>query len=72
MPSTKKEQCEVAKQCKTNPKKFWKYVSSKSKSQTKTGDIKTVDTDKNVNVANDDEDKATLGIISPGCIHSNQ
>ena len=22
----KKDQCEVAKQCKSNPKKFWKYV----------------------------------------------
>jgi len=29
------EQCEVAKQSKSNLKKFWKYVNSKSKLHTK-------------------------------------
>jgi len=31
----KKEQFEVAKQCKTNPKKFWKYINSKSELHTR-------------------------------------
>jgi len=56
----KKQQCKVAKQCKSNPKKFWKYVNNKSKSQSKIGNIKTFDTDKNVSVANNDEDKANI------------
>ena len=54
----RKEQCEVAKQCKSNPKKFWKYVNSKSKSQTTNGDIKTVGSNGLVSVVNADEDKA--------------
>jgi len=56
----KKDQCEVAKQCKSNPKKFWKYVNSKSKSQTRIGDIKTMGADNRVLIANDDEDKANI------------
>ena len=56
----KKEQCEVAKQCKSNPKKFWKYLNSKSKSQTRIGNIKTVGADKRILIANDDEDKANI------------
>jgi len=53
-----KKQCEVAKQCKSNPKKFWKYVNSKSREQTRIGDIKFHSCDRNILVANDDEDKA--------------
>jgi len=54
----KKVQCEVAKQCKSNPKKFWKYVDSKSKSQSRIGDVKTVGVDGCVSVVNVDGDKA--------------
>jgi len=56
----RKNQCEVALQCKSNPKKFWKYVNSKSKVQTRIGDIKTVGSDGSITVANDDEDKANV------------
>jgi len=56
----RKEQCEVAKQCKCNPNKFWKYVNSKSKSQTNIGDIKTVDSKALVSVVSSDEDKANV------------
>jgi len=51
---------EVAKQCKSNPKKCWKYVNSKYKSQTRIGDVKTVASDSCVVVANDDVDKANI------------
>jgi len=51
---------EVAKQCKSNPKKFWKYDNSKSKLQTKIGNIKTVDAGTNVKVANNDEYNANI------------
>jgi len=54
----KKEQCEVAKQCKSNPKKFRKFVSSKSTEQTRISDIKSHRCDGNILLANDDEDKA--------------
>jgi len=50
----------VAKQCKSNPKKFWKYVNSKSKSQTTIGDIKTVGSNGLLSVINTDEDKASV------------
>ena len=49
----KKEQCEVAKQCKANPKKFWKYVNSQSKSNTRIGDIKNVGSDGLTSVASE-------------------
>jgi len=49
---------------KCNPKKFRKYVNSKSKSQTKIGDIKTTGAHKRVLIANDDEDKANI-LASP-------
>ena len=50
----------MAKQCKSNPKKFWKYVNSKSKSQTTIGDIKKVGSNGLVSVVNADEDKANV------------
>jgi len=53
----------VAKQCKSNPKKFWKYVNSKSKSQTTIGDIKKVGSNGLVSVVNADEDKANVLVI---------
>jgi len=56
----RKEQSEVAKQCKSNPKKFWKYVSSKSKSQTTIGDINKAGSNGLVSVVNADEDKANV------------
>jgi len=56
----RKVQCEVAKQCKSNPKKFWKYVNSKSKSITRIGDVKTVDANGIVSVVNNDGDKANV------------
>ena len=56
----RKEQCEVAKQCKSNTKKFWKYVSSKSKSQTTIGDIKKAGSNGLVSVVNADENKANV------------
>ena len=34
----RKQQCEVAKTCKTNPKKFWKYVKSKRENRGGIGD----------------------------------
>jgi len=40
--------------------KFWKYVNSKSKSQTTIGDIKKVGSNGLVSVVNADEDKANV------------
>ena len=56
----RKKQCEVAKQCKSNPKKFWKYGNSKSKSRTTIGDVKKVGSSGLVSVVNADEDKANV------------
>jgi len=40
---TREEQCTVANQCKANPKNFWKYVNSKSRLQSKIGNLNTID-----------------------------
>jgi len=69
----RKEQCEVAKQSKSNPKKFWYYVNSKSKLHTKIGDIKSTRSDGQVLVATADDDKANvLGDFLRMCIHVNR
>jgi len=39
----KKEQTNVARCCKDNPKKFWKYVNSKTSYRTGAGDLSYVD-----------------------------
>jgi len=67
-------QCEVVKQCESNSeKKFYKYVSNKSKSQSKIGDIKTDDTDKmSMWLIITRIKLISLGIIYPGCTHKNQ
>jgi hypothetical protein len=54
----KKEQCEVAKQCKVNPKKLWNYINSKTRSSTRIGDLKDVDVQGHNIVVREDQDKA--------------
>jgi len=41
----KEEQTRVAKLSKSNPKKFWKYVKSKSKTNPGIGDLQLTDKD---------------------------
>lgn len=52
------EQRAVATACKTNPKKFWQYVSSRTKSRSTLGNLK-VTTDGIESTITDDHDKAT-------------
>jgi len=54
----KKEQCEIARQCKSNAKTFWKYVNSKSKFKSNIGDLETVKKDGHYDVIDNDMDKA--------------
>jgi len=70
----RKVQCEVAKQCKSAAKKFWKYVNSKSKSQSRIGDVKTVGADGGASIVNDDGDRANIfGYYFSGVItHESQ
>ena len=54
-----KEQSEVANACKTNPKKFWKFVRSRSNQQPKgVADISVVDECGNEKLLTDDLQKA--------------
>lgn len=55
----KLEQDNIAVDCKNNPKKFWKYIKSKSKTKTTLGDLKWKDEKGNLNTAETDSDKAT-------------
>ena len=55
----KKEQCEIANQCKSNPKKFWKYVNSKSRLRNPIGNLKVADVSGST-VVDDDQEKANV------------
>jgi len=52
------EQDEIAAACKNNPKKFWSYVKSKSKTSTSIGDLKWVEQDGTMHIAESDAQKA--------------
>ncbi len=52
------EQREIAKCCKQNPKKFWKYIKNKNKSQSSLGDLKHISSAGQELIATSPEDKA--------------
>jgi hypothetical protein len=52
------EQDEIAAACRTNPKKFWKYIRSKSKSSNSIGDLKWVDSNGVAHIAETDAQRA--------------
>ena len=52
------EQAEIAKCCKTNPKKFWKFVKQKTKYRCGIGDLKYKNDKNEEVVVKEDEDKA--------------
>jgi ribonuclease P/MRP protein subunit RPP40 len=54
----KLEQSNIAKCCKNNPKKFWKFVNSKTKYKTGIGDLKYTNDNGENKIATDDKDKA--------------
>jgi len=54
----KKEQTYIARCCKDNPKKFWKYVNSKTSYKTGVGDLSYVDDNGDIKIATDDQNKA--------------
>ena len=54
----RKEQSEIAKSCKKNPKKFWNYIKSRTKNYSNIGDIKYKNTKEEVHVAKTNEEKA--------------
>ena len=54
----KKELCEIANQCKTNPKNFWKYVNSKSHLHSSIGNLKVADVSGSCTVVDNDQEKA--------------
>ena len=50
----------LAKEAKTNPKKIWKYINSKSKIRTGIGDINIDPSDEKSLTTNNDEEKAQI------------
>ncbi|MFI5406894.1 MAG: RNA-directed DNA polymerase, partial [Nitrososphaerales archaeon] len=54
---TRKEQLIVAQSCKTNPKKFWKHIRSKTKTRSLVGDLKVIQPNGSVSVVSEDIDK---------------
>ena len=56
----RKQQCEVAKTCKTKAKKFWKYVRSKRENRGGIGDIKAKDEQGNEVTITQDKEKAEM------------
>jgi len=52
---TKKFQTDVAKSCKSNPKKFWQHVRSKTTSSSGIGDIKVFDSGSSRTITSDSE-----------------
>ena len=52
------EQDNIAAQCKHNPKTFWKFVKSKTKTNTKINELKWIDPSGNTTIATSDIDKA--------------
>jgi Reverse transcriptase (RNA-dependent DNA polymerase)/Endonuclease-reverse transcriptase len=54
------EQSEVAKNCKANPKKFWRYIKSKSNIESSIGDIKVKINDSVYTIEDDDEKAQTF------------
>ena len=56
----RKQQCEVAKTCKTKPKKFQKYVRSKRENRGGIGDIKAKDEQGNEVTITEDKEKAEM------------
>jgi len=54
----KTEQNEIAKAAKSNPKKFWAYVKSKTVLKSSVGDLKTIDNGIEVTIT-DDMEKAS-------------
>ena len=52
------EQSRVAMECKSNPKKFWNFINSKTKTRNYIGDITYTDDDNTDVTASNDQDKA--------------
>ena len=60
--ANRQEQHNVADQCKLNPKAFWKYINSKCKIKTSTGDLNSVDVCGNpITVSTNTEKTEVLG-----------
>ena len=56
----KKEQQNIAAECKVNPKKFWKYINKRRKTNSRIGELKTVDSSGNPVTATEDIEKANV------------
>lgn len=56
----REEQRAVAKNCKENPKKFWKFINSKSKTSAKMGSIKVKNEVGEESIIHDDEEKSNV------------
>jgi len=52
------EQERISPNCRSNPKRFWRYVNRKTKTKTGIGDLKFTDSDGNEMLAETDLDKA--------------
>ena len=53
-----KEQAKIWAECKSNPKRFWKYVNRKTKNKDNVSDLKRQDDKGNERTAETDSDKA--------------
>ena len=54
------EQDNISMQCKSNPKKFWNYIKTKTRSSNGIGDIRHVKDDGSISLAKTDEEKANI------------
>ena len=55
-----KEQNQIAKECKSNPKKFWNYINSKTKSHNGIGDLLYSNENGEEVIISNDQDKANV------------
>jgi hypothetical protein len=56
----KKEQNKIARECKLNPKKFWKYVNSKTRYRNSIGDLVSINDQGKEEKISDNQEKANI------------
>jgi len=59
----KRDQQEIASQCKYNPKIIWKHINSKRQRKSPIDQLKSIDVDGNNILVNKDEEKAEVHVF---------
>jgi len=66
----RKEQQEVARQSRVNPKRFWSYVRGKTTNRSDIGDLKTTDSQGIIIMMKEDKEKASRFADYFFCVYS--